>query len=185
MPSLICTVIKSAQSIGYTVNEAGLYEIDPLTAPIVRDIYTLYSSGMGYSYIKKHLKEKGYKTTGGNDFSDTAIHTILTNQKYKGTYTYDRTAAKDSEGHRNSHKIKSDPIEIPDGMPAVIEPARFDKVQEKLAQNRRRTASRTGKNYYALNGFTRCPKCGKPFSGNVNHSNGHRYLQYRSTGNCN
>lgn len=119
--------------IGYTVNEAGLYEIDPLTAPIVRDIYILYSSGMGYSYIKKHLKEKGYKTTGGNDFSDTAIHTILTNQKYKGTYTYDRTAAKDSDGHRNSHKIKPDPIEIPDGMPAVIEPALFDKVQEKLA----------------------------------------------------
>lgn len=142
-----CRHLGGVPPIGYTVNEAGLYEIDPLTAPIVRDIYTLYSSGMGYSYIKKHLREKGYKTTGGNDFSDTAIHTILTNQKYKGTYTYDRTAAKDSEGHRNSHKIKSDPIEIPDGMPAIIEPALFDKVQEKLAQNRRRTASRTGKNY--------------------------------------
>lgn len=104
-----CRHLGGVPPIGYTVNEAGLYEIDPLTAPIVRDIYTLYSSGMGYSYIKKHLKEKGYKTTGGNDFSDTAIHTILTNQKYKGTYTYDRTAAKDSEGHRNSHKIKPDP----------------------------------------------------------------------------
>ena len=69
-------------------------------------------------------------------------------------------------------------------MPAIIEPARFDKVQEKLAQNRRRTASRTGKNYYALNGFTRCPKCGKPFSGNVNHSNGHKYLQYRRSCDC-
>lgn len=114
-----CRHLGGVPPIGYTVNEAGLYEIDPLTAPIVRDIYTLYSSGMGYSYIKKHLKEKGYKTTGGNDFSDTAIHTILTNQKYKGTYTYDRTAAKDSDGHRNSHKIKPDPIEIPDGMPAI------------------------------------------------------------------
>ena len=113
-----CRHLGGVPPIGYTVNEAGLYEIDPLTAPIVRDIYILYSSGMGYSYIKKHLKQKGYKTTGGNDFSDTAIHTILTNQKYKGTYTYDRTAAKDSDGHRNSHKIK---------------PALFDKVQEKLA----------------------------------------------------
>ena len=105
-----CRHLGGVPPIGYTVNEAGLYEIDPLTAPIVRDIYTLYSSGMGYSYIKKHLREKGYKTTGGNDFSDTAIHTILTNQKYKGTYTYDRTAAKDSDGHRNSHKIKPDPM---------------------------------------------------------------------------
>ena len=64
------------------------------------------------------------------------------------------------------------------------EPALFDKVQEKLAQNRLRTASRTGKNYYALNGFTRCPKCGKPFSRNVNHSNGHKYLQYRRSCDC-
>ena len=130
-----CRHLGGIPPIGYTVNEAGLYEIDPLTAPIVRDIYTLYSSGMGYSYIKKHLKEKGYKTTGGNDFSDTAIHTILTNQKYKGTYTYDRTAAKDSEGHRNSHKIKPDPIEIPDGMPAIIEAVNQKLSLRKLMQS--------------------------------------------------
>ena len=130
-----CRHLGGVPPIGYTVNEAGLYEIDPLTAPIVRDIYTLYSSGMGYSYIKKHLKEKGYKTTGGNDFSDTAIHTILTNQKYKGTYTYDRTAAKDSEGHRNSHKIKPDPIEIPDGMPAIIEAVNQKLSLRKLMQS--------------------------------------------------
>ena len=130
-----CRHLGGVPPIGYTVNEAGLYEIDPLTAPIVRDIYTLYSSGMGYSYIKKHLKEKGYKTTGGNDFSDTAIHTILTNQKYKGTYTYDRTAAKDSEGHRNSHKIKPDPIEIPDGMPAIIEAVNQKLSLRKMMQS--------------------------------------------------
>ncbi|WP_295219085.1 recombinase family protein [Ruminococcus sp.] len=179
-----CRHLGGVPPIGYTVNDAGLYEIDARTAPIVRDIYTLYNSGMGYSYIKKHLKQKGYKTTGGNNFSDTAIHTILTNKKYKGTYTYDRTAAKDSDGHRNSHKIKPDPIEIPDGMPAIIEPELFDKVQEKMAQNSSRTASRTGKNYYALNGLTYCATCGKPFSGNVNHSNGHKYLQYRKSCDC-
>lgn len=100
-----CRHLGGVPPIGYTVNEAGLYEIDPLTAPIVRDIYTLYSSGMGYSYIKKHLKEKGYKTTGGNDFSDTAIHTILTNQKYKGTYTYDRTGC---QGQRRTPKLPQD-----------------------------------------------------------------------------
>ena len=42
-----CRHLGGVPPIGYTVNEAGLYEIDPLTAPIVRDIYTLYSSGMG------------------------------------------------------------------------------------------------------------------------------------------
>ena len=52
-----CRHLGGVPPIGYTVNEAGLYEIDPLTAPIVRDLYTLYSSGMGYSYIKKHLRK--------------------------------------------------------------------------------------------------------------------------------
>ena len=63
-----CRHLGGVPPIGYTVNEAGLYEIDPLTAPIVRDIYTLYSSGMGYSYIKKHLKEKGSKPLAATIF---------------------------------------------------------------------------------------------------------------------
>lgn len=33
-----CRHLGGVPPIGYTVNEAGLYEIDPLTAPIVRDI---------------------------------------------------------------------------------------------------------------------------------------------------
>lgn len=170
--------------IGYKVNDVGLYEIDELTAPIIRDIFNLYASGMGYSYIKKHLKSRGYKTTNGNDFSDTAIHSILTNKKFKGTYTYDRTASKDSDGRRNSHKEKPEYVVIPDGMPAIIEPELFDKVQEKMAENASKQTHRTGKNYYALNGFLQCPECGKAFSGNVNNSNGHKYLQYKKSCDC-
>lgn len=179
-----CRHLGGVPLIGYKVNNVGLYEIDEITAPIVCDIYSLYSNNMGYTYIKKYLKAKGYKTSSGNDFTDTAIHSILTNKKYKGTYTYDRTASKDSEGHRNSHKTKPNPIEIPDGMPAIVAPELFDKVQEKMAKNAHKNTHRTGKNYYALNGFTHCSECGKAFSGNVNNSNGHKYLQYKKSCDC-
>ena len=179
-----CRHLGGIPPIGYNINNIGLYEIDELTAPIVRDIFNLYSKDMGYDYIKKHLKNKGYKTSTGKDFVDSSIHSILTNPKYKGTYIYDRTAPKDSEGHRNSHKEKQQYVKIPNGMPAIIKPELFDKVQEKMIKNAHKNTHRTGKNYYSLNGFMHCSKCGKAFSGNVNNSNGHKYLQYKKSCDC-
>lgn len=179
-----CRHLGGTPPIGYKVNEVGLYEIDELTAPIVRDIFNLYYSGMGYSYIRKHLKNKGYKTSAGKNFVDSSIHAILTKQKYKGTFTYDRTASKDSEGRRNSHKEKPEYVVIPDGMPVIIEPKLFDKVQEKMAQNARKNTHRSSKNYYSLNGFIHCHECDRAFSGNVNNSNGRKYLQYKKSCDC-
>ncbi len=170
--------------IGYKVTQEGYYEIDDVTAPIIRDIYKLYLSGMGYTYIQKYLKQKGFKTSSGNDFSKSALHSLLTNPKYKGTYTYDRTMPKDSDGKRNSHAVKKKYVEIPNGMPAIISEADFDKVQEKMKQNAAKNTSRTGKHYYALNAKISCPYCGKAFSGNMNNSNGRKYLQYRKSCDC-
>ena len=35
------------------------------------------------------------------------LHRNVAHQKYMGTYVYDRTESKDSEGRRNSHKEKA------------------------------------------------------------------------------
>lgn len=173
---------KQCRFLGGNVHVDGFYEIDELKAPIIRDIFSLYLQGMGYDYIINYLKEKGCKTTAGNDFTKTALHTILKNKKYMGTYVYDKSTPKNSEGKRNSHTSKEKYIEIPNGMPAIVSEEDFNKVQQKMAENAKKQSSRTSKNYYALNGFLHCGKCGKAFSGNVNHSNDKRYFQYR--GNC-
>ena len=151
---------------------------------IIRDIFRLYLRGMGYDYIQKSLKQKGYQIANGNDFSKSAINSILKNQKYMGTYVYDRTESKDSEGRRNSHKEKAQYIQISNGMPAIISEKDFQKAQENMRKNATKQTHRTGKNYYALNGYLHCSSCGKAYSGNVNYSNGHKYLQYRKSCNC-
>lgn len=179
-----CRHLGGLPPLGYRVNEVGLYEIDENTAPIIRDIFQLYLRGMGYDYIQKLLKQKGYQTANGNDFSKSAINSILKNQKYMGTYVYDRTESKDSEGRRNSHKEKAQYIQIPNGMPAIISEKDFQKAQENMRKNATKQTHRTGKNYYALNGYLHCSICGKAYSGNVNYSNGHKYLQYRKSCNC-
>lgn len=179
-----CRHLGGTPPIGYKVTSEGMYEIDELKAPIVREIYKLYLQGMGYDYIIKRLKEKGYKTSEGKDFSKSSLNTILKNPKYMGTYVYDKSTPKNSEGKRNSHACKKDYISIAEGMPAIITSEDFKKVQEKMSENKVQYQHRSGKNYYALNGKLHCAKCGKAFSGNVNNSNGKKYFTYKPTCQC-
>lgn len=139
---------------------------------------------MGYDYIIKQMKQKGYKTNESRDFTKSSINGILKNPKYMGTYVYDKSTPKDAEGRRNSHKAKKDYIQIKEGMPAIISPADFQKVQEKMTDNRMQYQHRAGKHYYPLNGKLHCAKCGKAFSGNVSKCKGRNYYSYKPTCHC-
>ena len=179
-----CKHLGGTAPLGYDVSPEGYYEINGSEAAIIREIYRLYLHDIGYSGILAYLEKKNYKTKNGRPFSKSALNAILTNPKYCGTYTYDRTMPKDDEGKRNSHAIKESYIRIPNGMPAIIEEADFNKVQEKMQINATKQTNRNGKQYYALTGNVYCGQCGKPFSGNINYSNGRKYLQYRRTCTC-
>ena len=170
--------------IGYKVNAEGFYEIDELKAQIVREIYKLYLQDMGYDYIIRYMKEQGYKTNAGKDFTKSSLNGILKNPKYMGTYVYDRSAPKDSEGKRNSRVKKATYIQLKDKMPAIISPEDFQKVQEKMAEKKLQFQHRAGKHYYPLNGKLRCAKCGKAFTGNVSKCKGKNYFSYKATCQC-
>ena len=60
---------------------------------IIRDIFRLYLRGMGYDYIQKSLKQKGYQTANGNDFSKSAINSIK--NATKQTHRTGRTTMHD------------------------------------------------------------------------------------------
>lgn len=179
-----CRHLGGNAPLGYKVNSEGFYEIDELKAPIIREIFSLYLNDMGYDYIINYLNKKGYRTAKNKEFSKSSLNTILRNPKYMGTYVYDKSTPKNSEGKRNSHTSKEKYIEIPNGMPAIILEDDFNKVQQKMAENAKKQTSRTSKNYYALNGKIHCSKCEKAFSGNVNHSKGKKYFQYRESCKC-
>ena len=76
---------RRTSAAGLSGQRGRVFEIDENTARIIRDIFRLYLRGMGYDYIQKSLKQKGYQTANGNDFSKSAINSILKNQKYMGT----------------------------------------------------------------------------------------------------
>ncbi len=106
------------KTLGYKGQANMKYEIDPGTAPIVVKIYKDYADGTGMQEIVDALNDAGYRSVYGRPFTINSIRHILRNRSYLGEYRYDD-------------------IIVPDGMPRIISDELFERVQERLAYNRR------------------------------------------------
>lgn len=166
---------------GFVLNKDKYLEIDETTAPAIRQIFRMYLADMGYTAILKWLKDNNYRTSKGNQFTKGAINSILHNEKYCGVYVYDKASSKTKDGKRNSHKYKENYIRIVGGCPAIIKPEDFQRVQEKLKNGSEARLNYSTRHYYPLNGKVWNDDGTVRFSGSVNHNNGKKYYQYRST----
>ena len=141
------------------------YEIDEREADGVRMIFSMYLSGKGYTEIAKALAEKGYRTKGGKNFSKVSIHDILRNEKYIGTYTFNRVV-KRADGTRNSHgKPSEELIRIEDAVPAIISKDDFFMVQKIKADNQKHASRFRASVPYLLTGKIFCEHCGSVMNG--------------------
>ena len=105
----------SHPSLGYRKGSDGKYEIDPITAPIVRRIFDEFAAGSTQTEIINGLNRDGFRTVQGNEFNKNSLRKILRNKKYIGVYQY-----RD--------------IYDPNGIPEIIEKELFDDVQQILSQ---------------------------------------------------
>lgn len=98
----------------------------------------------------------------GNLFGKNSIYDILINEKYKGTYVFNKRSSKDSLGRRNNRRFKDNEniIRIPNGMPAIIDEQTFDKVQEKI-HARKRGPRMSEKRFWSMSGSLKLKKAAK------------------------
>lgn len=142
-------------------SENGEIVLDPLPAKVVNLIYQLYSEGYGKAKICNTLNRNGYRTSRGGEFKVNALHTILSNERYKGIYIY---GDKRIEG----------------GMPAIVSEELFDKAQAQVKRNRRARKAMKDENEYLLNGKVFCGECGSPLVGESGRSStGEVYRYYK------
>lgn len=170
--------------LGYDVNPATKkYVINEEEAKIVKIIFEKYLDSWGHKQICDYLNGMGYKTKRGNTFGKNSIHSILKNQKYEGTYVFNRTASKNLLGKRNHHKSKKDEeiIKVEDGVPAIISKDDFQRVQEILYNNKKISGSFKAKENYLVSGIIWCGECGSRMYGNsrISGRNKQRYVTYR------
>ncbi|HIV03464.1 MAG TPA: recombinase family protein [Candidatus Aphodoplasma excrementigallinarum] len=125
--------------------------INPGEAEAVKIIFKMSLAGAGYSQIIRYLNANGYKTKRGQAFSKGSIHEILCNEKYTGTYVYNR--------------IESPSIRVKGVVPQIISEDDFAKMAEIMKKRRHKAASYTAKETYLLSGKIICGECGSHYTG--------------------
>lgn len=173
---------------GYTVGPDRKLHIDAAKEPAVKRIFEMYAAGMSYDKIIEWLDNNGYKTVRGDSFGKTSVKSILENEKYCGNYFWNKRSSKDFRGVRNNHKLKEDYYHVIGAVPAIVDEELFNKVQDRLRNNKNKIRNHNGKNFYPMNGKVFCGKCGKPLKGKVQYSrtnkNNEPVKQYRFSCDC-
>ncbi len=181
--ALQCKHIGGAPPLGYVVDkETRHYVIDEHEAEAVKIMFEKYLEGDTIPAIITELNERGYKTKKGSEFGLNSVRSILKNEKYCGTFVFNKTSSKDAFGRRNGNKTKNenDIIKIKGGMPAIISEYDYQRAQE-LMESRRGTSQgkQKAKEIYLLSGIIRCD-CGHAMYGNRRKPKGKPiYVSYR------
>ena len=144
--------------IGYQIDSDQCFQLDPLTAPFVREAFQQYDEGATMTQIRDWLNGQGVKNTRGQKMTYNSIQHLLNNRRYIGEYTY-----RD--------------IVVPDAIPAIVPQDLFDRVQEKLAKNKKAPARHKAEDDYLLTtklfcgycGAYLCGESGTSHTGNVHH----------------
>ena len=145
---------------------AKRFEIDESEAPAIRTMFDLIADGKSYKTVIDTLTAQGYRTRKGRKFSNSTLNALLRNEKYYGTYVYNR-----KNGKRKDNRVlieKFDEVRNAKAIPAIISKSLFDKVQAILDG---RTVCRPQLNKhpeYILTGFLYCKSCGSTMSGESN-----------------
>ena len=162
-------------ALGYQVEDGRLVVCEP-EAEIVRRIFREYDQGLSYKQIISGLNLDGLKTKRGNSFGTNSLHDLLRNEKYIGTLVYGASPYRE-DGTRNTHaKDGSDAIRIENAIPAIIDKDTFERVQLKMAQNKKQQSGRPPqKRDYPLKGKVYCAECGHAMTVAISQGKYHYY----------
>jgi DNA invertase Pin-like site-specific DNA recombinase len=151
---------------GYRVNENKLFEADPVTAPIVREMFERYADGQTVAEISAALNGRGVFTNIPYKYTNkSSMHNLLKNRRYTGEY-------------RHGEHV------VPGGMPVVVPQELFDRVQARMSKNKHAPASAKAADEFLLTTKLFCGKCSVFMVGTSGTSKTGRVYHYYKCGNA-
>lgn len=154
----------------YEKGEDGRPRIIPEQAEVVRDIYKRFLAGASLRQIKEWLESEGIPNVAGKEeWTISAIRSILTSEKYCGDVLLQKTFISDCISRKSVRNTGQLPkYLIQDHHPAIVERKVYDAAQAELA--RRKAAKSPAKaastgltsyaSKYALSERLVCGECG-------------------------
>ena len=144
-------------------------------ARIVRQIVDMYlgvdGPPKGLKAIVNHLNERGI-TRRGRRFGVGSLQDLLTTSTYSGRHYFNQT-----DSRTKKKRPRADWIEV--AVPAIIDPATFDRMQAVFrARAPRVTPPRVTNGPTMLAGVARCASCGAAMIQNTGKGGTYRYYCY-------
>ena len=97
-------------------------EVDPVAAPIVKEIFESSRRGNGLKEICKELNGRGI-TNRGRRWQKNIVHYLLTNEAYTGTAVW---------GVKSKDEKTQEPVRVENAWPALVSRELFEAVQQGL-----------------------------------------------------
>jgi site-specific DNA recombinase len=156
--------------LGYDVDPQVLrLVVNPKEATRVRAIFDLYLEHQALLPVVRALERRGWRTKvwvtrkgrklGGQAFVKTNLHKLLTNATYAGKLRYKK------ELHNGEH-------------PAIVDPAKWQKVQELLQRHRHKGSAERNGTTAILKGLLYCWSCRCAMSPTYSSKHNKRYRYY-------
>ena len=136
------------------VKERPTLEVDPATAPVVKEVFESSLTGNGLKEICKTLNDRGVTNRASDGTRRTPY--LLTNEAYTGTAVW---------GSANRGEKVQEPVRVEGAWPALVSRKLFDDVRQAMrgrAPKVQRPA-RVGSKFL-LSGLLKCGVCGRPYS---------------------
>lgn len=147
-------------TFGYEIDEEMYFHPNPTTAPIVKEIFTRYADGKTIKQITDYLNEKNILTIRGGKMTINIVQRMLSNRRYIGEYKFRDTI-------------------IEHGIPALIDDDLFERVQKRLAKNKKAPARHKAEDDYILTLKLFCGKCGAHMFGESGTGTSRTYRYYK------
>ena len=147
-------------TFGYEIDEDMHFQPHPTTALIVEEIFTQYADGKTIKQIVDYLNKRNILTIRGGKMTINIVQRILSNRRYIGEYKFRDTV-------------------IPHGIPALVSEDLFERVQGRLAKNKKAPARHKAEDDYILTLKLFCGKCGAHMFGESGTGASRTYRYYK------
>ena len=153
---------------GYTILGYDIvnkkWQINPVEAEIVRDIFERYKNGEKAKNIAERLNRTGIKPKNGTEFTVNQLSRIIRNEKYIGKITIDDTVYSDV-------------------VPPIIDARLFKECNLMMDEHKHRQHDSKSEKPYILSGKMFCGYCGAAMTAETGTSqNGQVYHYYKCYG---
>ena len=152
-----CRYLGGHVPIGYRVDDSRHFQLDPATAPVVRRVFEMYLSRVGYTPILEYLNSHApafFRRRSPWKKSD--LNYLLQNEVYSGVYVHRLGMDKRTKATR------PEVVRVPGGVPAILTPEEWARVCSMRAENQRQPGLYRAREIYPLSGLVRCGSCGRP-----------------------